>query len=264
MSNYVPQVTRTDISLPRLPEGFDGYRVAHLSDLHAKSFGRGNEALLTPLEREAPDLIAVTGDLIDDVHQLEWAETVLGRLVEIAPVYYVTGNHEWGADHRAAREGKERLIPRLREIVETQGAVWLDNAFVTLKRNGDSIVLAGLTDPNGPVGQIEMDPLVRRARGDSDPFILMLAHRYDRLEEYAEQGLDLVLSGHAHGGVIRLPFTEGLFGPGRVLFPANTGGQYWQDETVMSVSRGLGDTGLPRLANRPEISILTLRRGETR
>lgn len=261
LSNFVPQVTRTEITLPRLPGGFAGYRVAHVSDLHAKSFGRGSNTLLTLLEREQPDIIAITGDLIDETSQLEWAESLLGRLMEIAPVYYVTGNHEWGGDYKAAREGRERLVPKLREIVKAQGAEWMDNTFLTIGRGGDTIVLAGLTDPNGPRDQQAIGPLVARIRKTGDPFILTLSHRYDRLEEYAENGLDLVLSGHAHGGVIRLPFTEGLVGPGHDFLPKHTGGVYQLGGTVMSVSRGLGDTGVPRLGNRPEISILTLVKG---
>ena len=264
-SNFVPEVTRADIPLARLPEAFDGLRVAHLSDQHGKSFGRNNETTLRLLAAEKPDLICVTGDLIDGLTEAElearltWADTQIACLAAIAPVYYVAGNHEWSADYRAAREGRERLIPRLRALLEHYGAVWLDNRYELLERGGASIVLAGLTDPNGPADQLDHAPLIARVRErEGDIFILALAHRFDRLDEYEELGLDLTLAGHAHGGLIRLPFTGGLFGPARDLFPRHAGGVYRQGDAVMAVSRGMGDTYLPRLGNRPEIGIYTL------
>jgi predicted MPP superfamily phosphohydrolase len=265
-SNFVPEVTHARIPLARLPEAFDGLRVAHLSDLHSKSFGRGNETALRLLEAEKPDLICVTGDLIDGLSgekisaQLAWADTQLARLAAIAPVCFVAGNHEWSADYQAAREGRERPIQRLKEILARHGAVWLDNQFTALERNGGSIILAGLTDPNGPADQLDYGPLMARVRETvpGDAFILALSHRYDRLDEYEALGIDLMLTGHAHGGVIRLPFTEGVFGPGREIFPRRTGGVYRQGDTVMAVNRGMGDTYLPRLWNRPEIGIYTL------
>lgn len=268
-SNYVPEITRRRIALARLPSAFEGLLVAHLSDMHGKSFGRGNETVLRMLEAEKPDLIAITGDLIDGLSsgtidaQLDWASTQISRLTAIAPVYYVTGNHEWGADYKAAREGRERLVPRLKALMETYGAIWLDNQFVTLEREGASIVLAGLTDPNGPADQQDMDALMARIREqEGNAMVLALSHRYDRLDEYEAQKLDLVLTGHAHGGVIRPPFTEGLFGPGRDIFPQNTGGVYRQGDTAMAVSRGLGDTYAPRLWNRPDIGLYTLVKDE--
>ncbi|MCL2030568.1 MAG: metallophosphoesterase [Oscillospiraceae bacterium] len=265
LSNFVPEITRVSIPLARLPAEFEGLRVAHLSDLHGKSFGRRNETVLRLLEAEKPDLICVTGDLIDGLSdaalnaRLTWADTQLARLTAIAPVYFVTGNHEWGADYQAAREGRERPLPRLRALLDRHGAVWLDHRYVTLERGTASIVLAGLTDPNGPADQTDPGPLMARIRArEGDAFVLALSHRFDRLDEYEALGLDLTLAGHAHGGVIRPPFTEGLFGPGRELFPRQTGGVYRQGDAVMAVSRGMGDTYLPRLWNRPEIGLYIL------
>ncbi|MDR1736512.1 MAG: metallophosphoesterase, partial [Oscillospiraceae bacterium] len=220
ISNFVPAATRREIRLARLPEAFSGFRVAHLSDLHATSFGKDNAALISLLEGENPDIIVITGDLIDRGDfgerpgQLDWAEKTVSRLVQIAPVYYVTGNHEWGAEYKAARKGDPRPIPRLKEIIDRHGAVWLDNDYLVIRRGGDAIVLAGITDPNGPADQVDPLPMLSDIRAEmNEPFILALSHRYDRLDEYAQWGLDLVLTGHAHGGLVRLPFTDGLYGP---------------------------------------------------
>lgn len=263
-SNWFPEVTHTRIALPGYPAEFDGLRVAHVSDLHGQSFGQDNETVLRMVEAEQPDLIVITGDLIDGYaedrleRQLTWAYTQLERLTRIAPVYYVTGNHEWGADYLAAREGRRRPVPRLKTMMDSLGVHWMDNQYLTLERGDATIVIAGLIDPNGPADQQDPAPLMARIRGrEEDAFILMLSHRYDRLDEYEALGLDLVLTGHAHGGVIRLPFTEGLYGPGRDFLPKHTGGVYRQGDTVMAVSRGLGDT-YPRMWNRPEIAVYTL------
>ncbi|MDR1693358.1 MAG: metallophosphoesterase [Oscillospiraceae bacterium] len=262
LSNNVLRTEQVTVASPRLPAAFDGFRVLHLSDLHEKTFGADNADLIRAARAAAPDLIAVTGDLIQSREGLRLADRILRELAAIAPVYYVTGNHEWAADWNAPRTGGERLTPDLRETMRDAGAVWLDSSFETLGRDGGTMLIAGLCDPNGPAAAMTLGELraeIDAARPD-DPFTLLLAHRHDRAEEYAGAGFDIVLTGHAHGGVIRPPFTDGLIGPDRDWFPRGTSGVVTEGGTSVVVSRGLGDTYVPRFLNRPQVLVVTLRR----
>ena len=234
-----------------LPPEFDGYRIVQISDLHARRFGEGNRRLMEAVLTADPDIIAVTGDLIDSDNQGETAREILGALAPIAPVYYVTGNHEWDSGG----------LDELWRIIEESGVTSLRNEYVLLNEGDASIVLAGAEDPGGPSDMETPEELVsaiRRLEG-GDSFIVMLNHRNDRLERYAALGVQLVLSGHAHGGLIRLPFTDGLIGPGRDLLPDYTSGIYTSGDTVMVVSRGFG--GPVRFLNNPEITVTVLRAG---
>jgi predicted MPP superfamily phosphohydrolase len=263
LSNNAPRTERVTVADERLPAAFDGFRVLHLSDLHEKTFGEGNGDLIQAARDAKPDIIAVTGDLIQSREGLPYAKRTLTALAAVAPVYYVTGNHEWAADWNAPREGGERLTPDLRQTVRDAGAVWLDSAYQSLELGGEVLILAGLCDPNGPSDAMSAETLranIDAAYPGGSPFTLLLAHRHDRAEEYA--GFDVVLSGHAHGGVVRLPFTDGLIGPDREWFPQGASGVVTQGETSVVVSRGLGDTYFPRFLNRPQVLVVTLRRGD--
>ncbi len=229
----------------RLPEGFSGFRVVQLSDLHTTRFGENNSKLFEMVRGQAPDIIAVTGDLIDEERDEDYVRELMTGLTQIAPVYYVTGNHEWASG----------WVRDLFSILEECGVNVLRNKYVVLERNGDTIVLAGVDDPNGPYDMKTPRELVSEIREEmGDPYILMLAHRNDEIDMWSELGVDAVLCGHAHGGLIRLPFTEGLIAPGREFFPTYTSGIYRQGGTQMLVSRGLGNTSFSlRLFNNPQV-----------
>ena len=238
------------ISVTSAPDGFAGYRIAVISDLHGKEFGEDNEKLIDYVRDLEPDLIAVTGDLIHDQAQMAMVKPVAKGLASIAPTYYVTGNHEWAA-------GK---MQETAALLADCGVTWLHNGFVTLQRGGDSLLLAGIDDPNGYADQKTPQQVAREVR-DAAPegFWLLLAHRNNLFEsEYAALGADLTLSGHGHGGLWRLPFTDGLLGSGGTLLPSYTNGFYTCRGAEVFVSRGLG--GMVRLFNRPEVAVLTLRR----
>jgi predicted MPP superfamily phosphohydrolase len=241
-------------SSPRLPRGFEGWRVAVLTDLHGAVFGRENQALLDAVSALRPDAIAVVGDLVDeDTADPEgYAGALAPGLAAIAPVYYVTGNHEWAVGD----------VPALKTLLSDCGWTVLSNDFVTLDRGGDTLVLAGIDDPNGYADQKTPEALAREVRALQEPFWVLLAHRNDRFAgQYAALGADLVLSGHGHGGVIRLPGTDGLLGTGHDLFPSWTSGLYTQGASTLFVSRGLGNVGRTvRLFNRPQVALLTLHR----
>lgn len=247
-------VTTTRAELSGLPSGFDGVRIVHLSDLHGHEFGEGNARLLSLVRGQQPDLIVMTGDMVDRDTQLGTLATLAQGLAAIAPTYYVTGNHEWAAG--CAKTAKD--------LLRQCGVTVLDNRFVTLERGGDTIVLAGVDDPNGYADQKTPEELrAQIEKACPGAYTILLAHRNDRFDQYAAAGYDLVLSGHGHGGIIRLPFTDGLLGTGRTLLPTWTAGLYTLGESTLFVSRGLGSNTTPirgfRLFNRPDLAVLVLR-----
>ncbi len=239
----------------KLPEDLEGVRIVHLSDLHAKRFGDGNSELIEAVRDADPDIICVTGDMVDGEREKQepYVRELMGELVRIAPVYYVSGNHEWAAGW--ARE--------LFGILEELGVTVLRNEYVTFGRGNDYIVIAGMDDPNGLRDQKAPEKVVEEIRTDHPgKYILMLYHRDTELDMWAGLGVDAVLCGHAHGGLVRLPFTDGLIAPGQGFFPSWTAGIYEKDGTRMLVSRGLaGSHMLPRVFNNPEVVAITLARG---
>lgn len=255
-SNHSLQTQSFTYTSSRLPAGFDGCVIVQLSDLHGAEFGADNKDLLQQVLDAAPDYIFLTGDLQDQYRQTPQSYSVeLGRsLARIAPTYFVTGNHEWAfPDVRGLKRG-----------LEEAGVTVLTNEFVPLERSGDSILLAGIDDPNGFADQKTPEELAEEIHAiDGSPFWLLLAHRNNYFEkEYSRLGADLVISGHGHGGLVRLPFTDGLVSVERTLFPSYTAGFYEVNGGDLFVSRGLGNSGRSfRLFNRPELVILTLRRG---
>ncbi len=239
----------------RLPESFEGFRIVQLSDVHAAVFGKDNAELVDAVREARPDLICLTGDLVDGdrSEQEPWVRGFISELVKTAPVFYVSGNHEWACGW--ARE--------LFDLLESLGVTVLRNEYVTWGRGDDYIVIGGVDDPNGPADQKTPEALVEEIRaGQPGKYVLMLAHRDTELAMWSELGVDAVLCGHAHGGLVRLPFTDGLIAPGQGLFPTWTAGIYTQGGTQMLVSRGIGGThGLPRVFNNPEVVAVTLTRG---
>ena len=256
-SNNSLSVEKYTFTSSRLGAGWDGVRIVHLSDLHGKEFGADNTRLLAAVREAAPELIVITGDIADAQSGLDAIPALLEGLVAIAPTYYISGNHEWGAG----------LIGELRQMLQDAGVTYLRNEAVTLQRSGDTIVLAGIEDPNGYAdqktpAQVAADVYARYG----DPFWLLLAHRNNHFPgEYCLLGADLTLCGHGHGGIWRLPFTDGLISTTMELFPSYTNGLYTCDcgscsGSAVFVHRGLGNSPrIPRLFNRPEVAVLTLK-----
>ena len=258
-SNTRIVTTEYELSYPNLPEQYDGFRIVQLSDLHSSEFGKDNTLLIEKVRDAKPDIIAVTGDIIDRYQikkpvekQLEVAEALVTALVPIAPVYYVTGNHEWDSG----------AIWPLLDMLEERGVHVLRNQYHRLETGGGSIIIAGAEDPNGPADGIKPADFVEKIFEDEGAgFIVMLTHRNNTLPLYSSLGVDLVLCGHAHGGIVRLPFTDGLVGPNFDLLPTYTNGVYTMETTNMVVSRGLGNhIGWPRFLNNPHIAAAVLKR----
>lgn len=242
-----------------LPDAFDGFRIAHVSDLHNAQMGKNNASLLEMLRSAQPDMIAITGDIVDSRRtDMDVAVSFVREAVKIAPCFYVTGNHEARLD--AYGELKTRL--------EAAGVVVLENEKTTLERNGEQLTVMGVDDASFRMDYLFGDAsAVTRARlaeltDKSDGFTVLLSHRPELFEVYVEYDMDLTLSGHAHGGQFRLPFAGGLIAPNQGLFPQYDAGLFTEGNTNMIVSRGIGNSLFPfRVNNPPEVILVELRCG---
>ena len=226
----------------------EGFRITQISDLHNREFGRDNCRLLALTEAQLPDLLVITGDLMDSYHtDLDRALNSAGRLARIAPCYYVTGNHEQRMSLRRQTEFYRALA--------AAGVVVLRNEAVTLGM-GESFRLLGVDCNQG-----RTDALLRlMADRSADELDILLSHKPHYAQYYERAGVDLVLTGHAPGGQWRLPGVGAIYAPGQGLLPKYTAGMYRLGKTVMCVSRGLGNSSFPlRLENKPELVTVTLR-----
>ncbi len=256
-SNTALMVREILISSDRLPDSFSGFRMAHVSDLHNTEFGENNVTLLQMLSESQPDIIVITGDLIDAQHtNIEIALGFAQESVKIAPTYYVTGNHEASSSQ----------YDTLKIGLESAGVTVLEDEITYLEREGKTIALLGLSDPNFTIrgdlfGEIPamVSTKLKNMLEQDNVYSVLLSHRPELFETYAACGVDLVLSGHAHGGQFRLPFIGGLIAPDQGLFPKYDTGLYIDGNTNMIVSRGLGNSVIPiRFNNRPEIVLIEL------
>lgn len=247
--NFAIETDEWVVTSDRLPEAFDGLRIALLTDIHGGQLGPDSSTLLAEIRKTAPDYIALSGDLVDEDSDLSMLEPLLKGLTDIAPTFYVSGNHEWRMDD------PEAVFAKIAQQVTV-----LRNDYLLLEKEGATIILAGVEDPNGYADMETPEDFISRIREEvpGDPYIALLYHRNDILAQWAELKTDLVLSGHGHGGVIRLPFIGGLLGTDRTFFPDNDEGLYTLDRTTMAVSRGLGGV---RLWNRPHLPVVVLKKG---
>ena len=244
-------VTRFTVS--GAPEAFSGFKIAQISDLHNAEFGTDNQKLIDILKSEAPDAIVITGDLIDARRtNTEIAESFARRCMEIADCYYVPGNHE-------ARLGD--TYDAFESALVADGVNVLRNGSVRIRKEMDAIRIVGVDDPAFAKASDAITNLDAALEAlSSDDFTILLAHRPELIDEYSKWGIDLVLSGHAHGGQIRLPGIGGLYAPGQGFFPKYTFGNYTVGDTEMIVSRGIGNSAFPlRVNDRPEVVIVTLK-----
>ena len=254
--NTALELNTYTISSSKLPQSFDGYRIAHVSDLHNAEMGKDNETLLTMLRDADPDIIAITGDLIDSRNTvIEVALQFVREAVKIAPCYYVTGNHE-------ARVGE---YGELKAGMEAAGVTVLEDVRTEISMEGETITLIGVNDPSYQTdylfgdSETVMNTKLEELHSEKDGFTVLLSHRPELFDTYANHNIDVVLSGHAHGGQFRLPFIGGLVAPNQGLFPEYDAGIYTEGNTNMLISRGVGNSILPfRINNRPEVILIEL------
>ena len=233
---------------PKVKGALEGFRITQISDLHNREFGRENCRLLALTEAQLPDLLVITGDLTDSYHtNLDKALDTASRLARLAPCYYVTGNHE----HRMSEERQKEFYRSL----EAAGVVPLRNEAVKLGL-GEGFRLLGV-DCNQARTDTLRELMADRPAGELN---ILLAHKPHYAKYYEEAGVDLVLTGHAHGGQWRFPAIGALYAPGQGLLPKFSAGMYRLGDTVMCVSRGLGNSSFPlRIENKPELVTVTLR-----
>ena len=254
--NTALELNTYTVTSARLPECFDGYRIAHVSDLHNAEIGEDNEKLLTMLREADPDMIAITGDLIDSRNtNVEIALQFAQEAMKIAPCYYVSGNHE--ARVNAYEELKTGLI--------SAGVIILEDTQTEISIEEQTITLIGVNDPSFQTdylfgdSETVINSKLTELHTDGEVFTILLSHRPELFDTYADHDVDLVLSGHAHGGQFRLPFIGGVVAPNQGLFPEYDAGIYTDGNTNMLVSRGVGNSILPfRINNRPEVILIEL------
>ncbi len=255
-------VTNIDYVNSKIPSGFNGCKILQISDLHNKEFGANQKNLISLTKEINPDIIVITGDLIDsrrtNKDNMNIATSYIKSAVDIAPVYYVSGNHESRSD----------LYEELKIIFEEYGVINMDNTHKNIQLNGVTISLLGLADicfnpinnyehPNSP---FSFDEILGNLKTESkNNFTILLSHRPELITLYAKENIDLVFSGHAHGGQIRLPFSGGIIAPNQGFFPKYTSGIHRLNSTSLVISRGLGNSLAPqRIFNRPELVVVTL------
>ncbi|QUH26603.1 metallophosphoesterase [Serpentinicella alkaliphila] len=250
-------VSYSDYHNSKIPADFNELKIVQVSDLHNKMFGDNQSNLLSHVEKLSPDIIVITGDLVDRRNfDLDKAISFINGAVKIAPIYYVSGNHEaWSGRYS-----------RITQKLTNAGVYIMDDNVLDISKGSSTIKIIGLSDPdfytlryfegtNTSKLKEELQKL-----SDSDKFKILLSHRPELFDLYSENNIDLIFSGHAHGGQFRIPFVGGLVAPDQGLFPHYTAGSYIKESSTMFVSRGLGNSIIPiRIFNRPEIVVVTLK-----
>lgn len=258
-NNWV-EVTNYIIEIKELPHEYEGFRIVHLSDIHNKMFGNRHKYLANIIENEKSDIIVITGDLIDRRRYNKTNAIILiEKLIDIAPVYYVTGNHEWWS-------GK---YGELRKDLESLGVNILSDDKIEIINENKVLNIIGIDDPakyykeyykpNDAYNIIneKIDTLLENIK--EEQVTILLSHRPELFELYKDKDIDLILCGHAHGGQIRLPFIGGIISPNQGFFPKYDGGRYNYKQVNMIVNRGLGNSIVPmRIFNRPEVGVIVL------
>ncbi len=258
------ETTHYDILSEKLPKGFDGFKIVHLSDLHNKVYGKYNIRLFEMIAREKPDMIVVTGDMIShDTPTISSYIALIKLLCSKYPVYYVNGNHELS-------DMDETTFKNVYRELEKAGAVCLDNISAPFTHNGDRVNLCGLCysaefyrgvrqyKRNWKAFTLE-DMISCINIKSTDDYTILLAHNPLDFDVHAAWGADLSFGGHIHGGFIRLPFVKGIISPELKLMPKYKEGIYYSGDSALVVSRGLGRI---RFFNKPEIVCVTLHRTE--
>ena len=255
--NNLIEVKRHSLKMKNLPEKFDNFKIIHISDLHSKEFGKGNKVLLDKIAKEKPSLILITGDIIDRRNYNEETSVYFAKkCVNISPVYFSTGNHEmWSGRFKG-----------LEEKMKSVGVNVLRNESDEIKRCNESVYILGIDDPAVYRTKEEGEVLIRSIKKSLEnvpegSFKILLSHRPERVDIYENSNMDLILSGHAHGGQIRLPYIGGILAPGQGFFPKYEEGVHNIGNTKIEISRGLGNSSFPlRVFNRPELVVINLKR----
>jgi predicted MPP superfamily phosphohydrolase len=230
--------------------GDQGLTIVLIADLHSSIYGKNQNKLIEKIKRQTPDLILLAGDIVDQKRLRYGAELFLSGIKDIAPVFYVFGNHEY----------KKGEVEKTKAMIREYGITILDANYSRINVKGMPILIAGIEDPDKVLyvkRYSERKSMIRafNSLGDIEDYKILIAHRPERIEKYLNYDFDLVVSGHAHGGQVRIPFIlNGLYSPGQGLFPKYAGGLYRHGKATHIVSRGVSFRPLlPRVFNPPEV-----------
>lgn len=251
------QVSNYNIKNNKIPSDFNDYRIVQISDFHNTKSKTLTNNLVKEIEMQKPNIIVVTGDFVDSSKtDIETAINFIRKINNIAPIYFISGNHEASISNYS----------KLKEKLEENKVIILDNKIEVLKINESTINLIGINDPlmahesgvtHSEIVKIELDI----AQYDENRYNILLSHRPELFDTYVEKKIDLILAGHAHGGQIRIPLIGGIIAPNQGFFPKYTNGIFEENKTTMVISRGIGNSILPfRINNKPELVVITLQK----
>lgn len=261
------EIAKYTVKNKKISKDFDGYNIVQISDLHSKSFGKNNEKLLEKIKSLNPDIVVITGDLVDgENNNYNIALDFMKQLTKLYKVYYIIGNHEQKALIKKYKDEYIKYFDELNKI----DFINLDNDKAEVNKGNSKINIYGLTIPyscykylfeNKEITTIDREFLEQELGNlNKDEFNILLAHTPFYFDEYEKWGADLTLCGHVHGGVVRLPFVGGLLSPDRKFFPKYDLGKYEKNNSTMLVSKGLGGSKvLIRINCKPEIVSIKLK-----
>ena len=254
--NTTLEVSTYQIASNKIPNEFNNYKIIQISDFHNNTSSKLTKKIVEKIKNQKPNIIVITGDLIDSTKtNVDIAIDMIKEIIEIAPIYYVTGNHE------ARTNEYDNLKSQMIEL----GVKILENEAQEIQLNNSTINILGINDPSFNKERDILDSEIVKSNMENiqynkDNFTILLSHRPEVFKIYVEKNIDLVFTGHAHGGQIRLPFIGGIIAPNQGTFPEYTDGIYREKDTTMVVSRGIGNSIIPfRVNNRPELMIVELK-----
>lgn len=253
--NSVLSISIYKVKNKRIPKNFNNFKIAHISDFHNTTIKKLNKDLKSQIKKEKPDIIVITGDLIDSRNtKMEVAINLIKEIKKYGPVYYVPGNHESRIEKY--KDFQEKLL--------NEGVKILLNKTEVIEINNEKINIAGIVDPafinNKKSNKEIINNNIKEANFNELNYTILLSHRPEYFKTYIENNIDLTLTGHAHGGQIRIPFIGGIISPGEGLFPKYTNGLHEKENKSIIISRGIGNSLFPfRINNRPELVIIELK-----